>query len=261
MSDKERLQSVLNALSILETLSSSDGEMGVTQLSQQLKLGKSKIHRLLATLHERGYVEQNSVTSRYRLGLKVFELGFSYLSGLDLYKVAWPTLEEISRFTEETTHLAVMDSTGLVFIGRIESPKAVGVSTRVGAHSPIHCTATGKVLLAHQPAQVIDAVIAKGLNRRTEATFVDESAFREELARIRTADYALDRGELEPELQCIAVPVRNHLGQAIASIGISGPAYRLTMERIESLVDFMKQSALRVSVQLGYKPSVSGNAV
>jgi DNA-binding IclR family transcriptional regulator len=122
----------------------------------------------------------------------------------------------------------------------------------IGRRAPIHCTGVGKVLLAYQPAQQVDALLSSGLKRYTEHTITDGNKLKEELAKIRRLGYAVDNEELEIGLFCIAAPIRNHLGHTVAAVSISGPGVRLTRSKIREFIPLVIRVASEVSYSLGY---------
>lgn len=255
MNEKERLQSLDIALTLLETLSTVEAGLGVSQLSQELGLSRPRVHRVLSTLHQRGYLAKNEA-SKYTIGPKIFDLGFGYLRTVDLQKACSSILKEIASHAQESAYLAILNQDAAVYIDRAESPNAWGLSIQVGLQNPHHCTAVGKVLMAFQAEPVIASVISKGLKRYTKSTITDGEALRSELSLIRQQGYGLDRGECWDELRCVAVPVRDHSGKVVAGIGIPAPASRLAPDRIESLIPFLKEMSSKASESLGYRPSL-----
>jgi IclR family KDG regulon transcriptional repressor len=251
---KTRLSSVANALRLLKEFSGEEYEIGISSLGKRLVLPKSSVHRLATTLVEAGMLEQNAETGKYRLGLLVFELGSLVRRRLDFSTEAKPHLMMLREKTGESVHLAILDHATIIYINYFESRQAIRMSTDVGLRRPAHCTAEGKILLAHQPQEVIEDIIAAGLRQFTPNTITDPAAFRKELTAVRARGYAIDDEECDPGMRCIAAPVRNHNGEVIAAASVAGPAQRLTKKALLSLVEDVTTVADTISRRLGNYP-------
>lgn len=180
------VKSVDRALKIIEIVSESPGGIGVTALARQLNLNKSSIFRLLATLQQHGYIEQDAETKRYRLGYKYLELSGRLLDSIDIRKEAAPYLQELEQYTNEVIHLVVYDEGEVVYIEKREGTETLRMHSRVGRRAPMHCTAVGKVILAHLPRSETKAILEKkGLPRHTENTITDPEVLYRELDRIQ----------------------------------------------------------------------------
>ncbi|HEX7628985.1 MAG TPA: IclR family transcriptional regulator, partial [Candidatus Methylomirabilis sp.] len=147
----ETVQSVVRALTLLDALGESRGEVGVADLSKQVGFHVSTAHRLLATLVVRGYARQNPDTGRYALGAKAFHLAESYLAQMDLRRVVRPGLERLGQETGETANLVIRDGREALYLDKVESPQSLRIFSRIGRRAPLHCTAAGKVILADKP--------------------------------------------------------------------------------------------------------------
>jgi len=147
------LGSVNNALRLLEAFNPEKPEMSIAELSRALGVSRSTAFRLLATLQIRGYVTQDPVTNKYRLGLKLLHLGGFVQRELTLCREARPFLETLSRKCGETVHLAILEQEEVIFIDKVESYRPMRMGSYVGARMPAYCTGTGKVLLAHLPEE------------------------------------------------------------------------------------------------------------
>ena len=246
------LRSVSNALAVLEAFSVEKPELGVTELSQALGLGKSTVHRLLASLAARGYVRQNPRTERYCLGFKAFEVGSLAAGRGAIREVAGPVLERLMLASKETVHLGVLDEWDVVYIDKIESHQPLQMYSRVGRRAPLHCTALGKALLAFQPAEFVDRFLRRKLKAYTPATLTDPGALRRELLRIRGAGHALDNEEFAVGLKCIAAPLYDHTRRVVASLGIAGPAVRFADDRVPRLAALVREAAVAASAALGF---------
>jgi len=250
---KTRLSSVANAIRLLKVFSDDEYEIGISSLAKRLGLAKSTVHRLASTLIAEKLLEQNTQDGKYRLGLLLFELGSLVRRKMDVSAEARPLLKALMEQTGETVHLAVLDDQAVLYVNRIESRRAIRMGFGLGTRAPLHCTALGKVLLAFQPREFIEEVIANGLTRRTPETLTRPQALRQELAAIRARGYAIEDEEIEIGLRSIAAVVRGDSGNAIAAIDIAGPAHRLTKKVLLSYARDLMGATEAVSMRLGYQ--------
>jgi IclR family KDG regulon transcriptional repressor len=232
------LRSVNNALAVLESFSVERPEIGVTELSQTLGLGKSTVHRLLTSLASRGYVRKNPETERYCLGFKAFEVGSLAAGRGAIRDVAAP-------------YLGVLDEWEVVYIDKIESDHPLQMYSRVGRRAPLHCTALGKSLAAWETDDWLDRFLRRRLRAYTPSTLTEPGELRRELAKIRTVRYALDGEEFALGLKCVAAPLFDHSRRVVASLGIAGPAVRLSNDRLPRLASLVRESAAAASRALG----------
>jgi DNA-binding IclR family transcriptional regulator len=233
------IQTVSNALRLLETFE-LDEEVGVTELARHLHLHKNNVFRLLATLQDRGWVEQSPGSERYRLGTACSKLAAAYARTHGLTRRARPVLERLARGLGETAHLAVLRGFEVVHLDGEQAPGLVVSGLRLGARMPAHCTALGKVLLGCAPPQTLEAydrdVAAGGVSPLTAETIVDRDKLIEHLRRVATQGWALDLEETSRGLVCVAAPIQDGSGQVVASLSISGPAFRLDRDELENRV-------------------------
>jgi DNA-binding IclR family transcriptional regulator len=250
------VQSLERALSILEVMAQEGAPVTVTELSEKVGLKISTVHRLLTTLGHRGYVEQAPDSSKYRLGLKLLELGNSVLCFSDVRTVARPYLEELVSRCNETANLAVLDGSDVVYIDQVESSNIIIVKmlAQPGNRGPVYCTASGKALLAFLPGDRLQPLLESlEMTRFTNETITDTAHLKKELERIRQDGYAMDWGEMEEHVRCIAAPVFDHEGRAIASISVSGPSNRITTYYMKNdLAEMVKRAASKISYKMGF---------
>lgn len=251
------IQSVERAAAILRSFTGTDAELGVTTLSDRLRLHKSTVSRLLATLQHEGFVEQNPETGKYRLGLGLITLAGAALERMDLRRAAQPYLNALAESTQETVNMTILDGDECVNIERVASPKPIRYVGWVGRRTPPHCTSTGKLLLAYLTPEERDAILPEVLPRFTEKTVIDRAALERTLEQVRQQGYAAVHEELEEGLSAVAAPVRDHTGCVIATVSISGPTYRIGPGRIEQLVEPLKETARSISARLGYAAAAS----
>lgn len=254
------IQTVANALRVLEEFH-NDVEIGVAELSRRLGLHKNNVFRLLATLEEAGYIEQDRENERYRLGLGALVLGRAFVRGRPLIERARPHLEELSRQSGEATHLGVLDQFEVVHVAGYAPERLVSTPIRVGTRLPVHCTALGKVLIGCCPEgqrQAYDrTVVSKGaLVARTRRTIVDADKFLEHLRTVAGQGFAIDNGECEVGLGCAAAPVHDANGRVTAAVSVSAPSVRVTEEELlRDVLPQVTQVAERLSRELGYVPA------
>lgn len=251
-SGRYRIQAIERAVSILNAFSAEHPEYGVTELADELGLHKSTVHRFLVNLEAAGLVERSPRTGRFRLGLRILELGGLVMQRLSLWDEALPFLESLVRDTGETGHLAVLDGGEAIYIEKVETNRALRIPSAVGRGYPAHATNLGKVLLAHcSGEEVAEIVGARGLDRYTPQTITDIDSLHEELGRIRDQGYAVDDEEYDEGLRCIGAPIVDHRGEVVAAMGVGGPVTRVTPERVSELSDLVIAAAEGLSRRLG----------
>ncbi|MFQ5904007.1 MAG: IclR family transcriptional regulator [Candidatus Binatia bacterium] len=247
------IQSVSHALDVLEQFYGTVDEIGVTELSKRLKLHKNNVFRLLATLEARGYIEQNRVTENYRLGLRCLQLGQTYVHQMGFLIQAKSTLEELVKSAKESSFVAVRKGAVIVPLDFVEPQNAVRVVSFLGETLPLHCTAPGKVHLAFESDEGLSQSLPEKLNRYTDKTIIDRQHLLEQLKEIGEAGYAVEEGEFVEEVMSIAVPIRDYTRTLVGSLAITGPAHRLTNEKIQSeIVPLILSGGSELSKRLGF---------
>jgi len=247
------LKSLRKAIRVMGCFSLEEPRLSLSEIARRAELPLSTAHRILATLREAGLVEQEGERDLYRLGPKLFELGSMVLANMEVHREALPFIEELSRESGETVHLGVFDGSQVVSIEKMDSPHGLASNVTIGKGAPAYCTAVGKALLAFQPEPVLDHVCRQGLTRYTPRTITDPMRLLKELEKIRASGYAVDDGEHQPGVRCVAAPIRNYSGNVIASLSISGPVIRISREAIPTLAQRVKEVAGKLSARLGYK--------
>ncbi len=249
------IRAVERALRLLSIL--SDGKSRtLTELSEAIGLSSSTTFRILATLESNRYVERNGRSGHYGLGLACLELAQAYHLGSDIRQEALPELERLRDETRETVHLAVLDNMEVVYIEKLSGLCAVQVmSSRVGGRLPAYCTGLGKVLLAHSDPEAIRAHFEQaGLFAYTPATIQRVDQLITHLEEVRSRGYALDRGEHEAEVRCVAAPIFDGTGKVVAAISVAGPAGRMEpLEHRTDLIEKTLRTARAISSRLGYR--------
>ena len=251
----KKIGSVQRAIDILNLFGSQTPELGTTEIARALGLHKSTTASLVYTLEANGFLNQNSETRKYRLGLKLVERAFAMLDQVEIRRIAYPALQELRDRWNETVNLAILDGADVVFIERMLGTKALGMSSEVGRREPAHSTALGKAILScYPPADVKGLVAAHGLPSVTPRTITDSSKFYAELDRVREQGYAVDDEENEIGGRCIAVPIFDHTGNVVAAVSISAPTARLPMSDVPQAGAMVRETAKAISRGLGYLP-------
>jgi len=241
------------SLSVLEILLQRGSAMNMTELSEKLGFYPSTIHRILDTLKHWGYVEQDSHTQKYQLGLKALELGMAKLHQMDLVREATPYLKNLVNQGNETAHLGVLEEGEVLYLAKEESSQTIRMISYVGKRAPLHCTALGKVLLAYLSVEERKKILGgKVLPRLTENTITDKVELEKELDKVREQGFALDQEENEKDVRCIAAPIRNYQRRVIAAISISGPAFRIDEKVQNNLKKALIETSAKISKRLGY---------
>jgi IclR family transcriptional regulator, KDG regulon repressor len=233
---KERIKSINKALDLLEFLSGNGHEIGIAEISKTLDMGLSTVHRILNTLKYRGYVIQNQKNAKYRLGIKLFELGCEVQSTKSLIKIIRPYLRKLSKMINETINLAILEGKEVIYLDTIESSETLRTGIVQGTRTPAHCTALGKALLSflsdndfkqlYKNDESVISITPKSISLLNE--------LKKELIKVKEQGYALDREESMIGINCVGVPIFNGKREPLAAISITGPASRFTMDKIEN---------------------------
>jgi IclR family acetate operon transcriptional repressor len=253
--DGNAVRSVDRAAALLLALGDTAGEAGVTELARRLGLHKSTASRLLATLEKRGLVEQDEENGKYRLGLVVIRLAERAEQTLDLRSIAMPELDRLARMTRETTGLGVLHDDALLTVAQADGPNLVAMGDWTGRHMPLHCAASGKVLLASLPEREVLRLVRRGLQQCTDRTLTRLEPLLEELARVRRRGFATAFGEFEPTMNAVAAPVHDARGAVVAAVDVRGPSFRVAPARVPELVQHAREAAAAISVRLGGTPA------
>ena len=243
-------KTLLKGLQILEALARSTRPRGVSDLAKELALTRSNMHRTLRTLVEAGLVGQDEESGLYACTLKLFELGSAIPARSDIAGLADPIMLALSDETRETVHLSALDGGEVVYLHKIDSTHPVRAYTTVGGRAPAYCVATGKALLAWQPETYL-ARYNGALQRFTSQTLADLAALRDELLAVRRQGFAVNRGEWRDSVCGVAAPVFGVGGRAVAAIGLSGPASRMTSDRLDGFADQITAAARELTQKMG----------
>jgi DNA-binding IclR family transcriptional regulator len=247
------VQSVERTLDIVEALSSNRTGIGVTELSKALNLHKSTVHRLLTTLMVRKYVEQDSESGKYRLSVKLFELGNAVLSKLNMRAHALPFLRELRERTRETVQLSIIDQNEVLYIDVLESPEKIGVKAAIGERAPLYCTASGKVWLAGLPEDRFYEVLrGVELKSRTPTSITNFEKLKDDINRVKDSGVSRDMGEYDEDLRGLGAAIKNYRGRTIACISLAVPSSRYHEATFNDLAKAVKETADKISYSVGY---------
>jgi DNA-binding IclR family transcriptional regulator len=237
------------ALSIVEYLAAAQEPRGLTEIASEVGGPKATVHRLLSTLCSRGYVQQNS-KSAYSLSIRFFEIGSIWAQGLDLRALASPHLSRLRDLARETVVLAVYDQGSVVYIDKLTSPQAVIATSQLGRRSPASLVATGRVLLAYQPAAEIASCVSDP-ERLESQQELGADQLDSILKQVRREGYAITQETYRVGVSGLAAPVRDHTGVVVAAIGLTMPSERFVDRQVGILRQHTLDCALAITVELG----------
>ena len=250
------IRSVTKAIRLLDMLGQGNGAYGVSELARLVDMDKSSVSRMLRTLEQAGYVEQDAITQRYSLGLNIGVLGYKALKRMDLRTAARPLLERLAETTGECAHIAILADRRAFYIDQVAPERGVGVDAPVGTLAPLHCTALGKVLLAFQPdALREDMMQAMSYEPYTRRTLGSAEALRDHLTRVRSHGVAFDDEEYSVGVRCMATPVFRFDNAVCGAIGVSGPSPRITDARLSEWEPMLIDMSRELSTRLGWDGS------
>jgi DNA-binding IclR family transcriptional regulator len=241
------VQSLDRAFDLLEAFGSGVEERGVAELARELDLPRATVHRLLSSLSHRGFLAQDELTGKYRLGLKLFELGSLVGDSLDVRRVGHPAMVDLMKQSGETTHLVVLEGTDIVFVDKVETDNPFRMVSQIGRRLPARFSGSGKALLTE--------LSEDELRRRFSATLdaIELGQLLAHLAHIRACGWAMDDEETQAGLRCVGTVIRDHHGVAIAGLSVSGPVVRIGDDRVPNLVQLLCSTADSISRSLGYR--------
>jgi IclR family KDG regulon transcriptional repressor len=249
------VSSVKRALSILELFLGGIRSISVPEITARLSLPRTTAHELVQTLLACGYLKRaDDLQHRYKLGLRVFELGSMFLAQLDITEEGQKVAEKVSSACDETVQMAIRDGTEAVFIIRVDSSHTLRLVSAVGSRLPAHCTAVGKMLLSTLTDEEL-AALYKGRQRLAKMTANSITSIRglmTELALIRKRGYAYDDCESNEDARCVAAPVYDSNGGICAAMSITVPVTRMNSNRKIELLAIVQSGAKELSRRLGY---------
>jgi DNA-binding IclR family transcriptional regulator len=247
------LSSVKNALRILNSFSLNEPEKKVTDLAKTLGLGKSTISRLLATLASEGFVTKDQETQKYRLGLSILNLNTIVTANLEVGRESLTILQKLVDDIQETSHIAVLDGTDVIYINKVECKHPVQILTHIGRKNPAYCTSSGRMLLAYQDEQTIQRALEGELKAYTSKTITNPELIRSIIKKAKEQGYAACFEELREGVTSISAPIRDYTGQVVNTVTVIGPVHRLKSSNLNKYVPKIIGAAKEISSRLGYR--------
>ncbi len=247
----ESTRAVERALDILLCFSRNEPVLTLTQIAERVELHKSTVHRLLATLENKRFVQRDQGNGSYRLGIRLIELGFSALKRTNLSEKAAPYMRRLSAEHRETIDLAILEGPDVVYLQVIESPQRVKIAAAPGEHLPAFCTASGKAFLAFLPEAEVKKIFKQSVHKYTEHTNLSFSALSEDLRVTRERGFAASVEEFEDGINAVAAPILDANQHPLAVIAVVGPAFRLSSERMAELGQAVKATADAIAQEIG----------
>jgi len=235
--DQIKTKTLFKALQVLDCFTATTPELGVTEISERLGLYKSNVHNIMDTFVKAGYIKKNPDNGKYRLTLKVLQLGHVVSSNISFRKTVQPHMQELADATGETIFLAIPgEDAEVVYLDSSSPRNLMTVKSVMGIKAPLYCTGIGKAMLAYLPREVVDTVIGRGLASITDNTITDPDTLLDELNTIRLRGYAIDNMEHQFGIKCVGMPIRSRKGDVVAGLSISGPSLRFDEQTIEEHV-------------------------
>jgi DNA-binding IclR family transcriptional regulator len=252
--DRYLINSIIRASNVLRCFSKERSHFTIGELARQLHLDRSTTYRILLSLEKCKLVEKDEKTGEYSLGMAAFEIGNTYLRQMDFVLISKPVMVDLAAKLQETVHLAVLSGAEIVYVDKVDSPRTLGVMSKIGQRGSLHSTALGKVLLAFLPEAESSRVMKQTkLTPFTTNTVSSRAKLMEELKKVRRQGYAFDFRESEEGVECIAAPIRDHLGNVIAAISISGPQKKIGTPNEMQFVSQVVEGAALISSKMGYR--------
>ncbi len=241
------------AIRVLDFLAENESPQGIRKIAGQLDMNVSTVHRILLTLKEYGYVKKVENIGKYSLGIKLFEMGNLFFKRLNIKDNIFPILDKLMLDTQETISLSVYSKGERVYLMIVRSSQPIQTVAFEGKRELLHKSAGGKAIMAYLSEEEVDWIIKeKGLPKYTNKTITDVNKLKEELKKIRSRGFAIDNGEGEEEIRCVAAPVFNYKGEVVSAISISTPAYRFNLGKLNKFKELVCNAAKEASASLGY---------
>ncbi len=247
-----QVQSLTRALSILNVIADNPPGLSLTAIARALGLAPSTVHRLLTTLQEERYVQYDRDSSHWQIAMRAFVTGNGFLVSRDLASVARPYMRRLMDLSGETVNLAIPDGGKAIYLAQVESREMMRVFSKPGNSVPLHCSGVGKALLMGMSDTEIERIVSeRGLAKLTERTITDAARLRQELIEARRRGFVLDDEEHAIGLRCVAALIYDEHAEPLAGLSISGPAVRISKERMKKLGEITRGIAREITAALG----------
>ena len=246
-----KLEGLDRVVAILDLLGASDNSLSLAEICQQMNVCKSTAHRALMALERTGLIER-APSHRYRLGLKLYDMGHRAVEQIDLRAHAHPYLRKLALRVGETVHLGVLHRARIVYIDKIEPvSRLVCISSRTGTSNPVYCTSLGKAILASMPPEDAEKILANSrFTRFTANTFTSLEDCMVALERVRRRGFAVDDEEMEIGTRCIGAPIQSTEGEVIAAVSVSGSTTRITTQRAPMIANHVIRCCQAIALSL-----------
>lgn len=251
-SSQKTIQSLEKGLILLECIEQSKNPLSLQDIWLELQWNKATIYRMLNTFQNRGYIQRDPAAKTYRLGMKILSLYNSFIRDFDIQQIIKPYLQTIVEKTNEEAHIAIVIDKSIVFIDRMKSPKMISTNSEIGLSMPLHATALGKAYLAYLDLDKITEKLDLPLQQFTPHTLTELEDLLAELREIKRRGFALDNGEYEEDMRCVAAPIFRTSNIPFAMIGISGLHTHLSQETCREFGELIKQLSLEISSKFSY---------
>ena len=248
---KYTLLTLVKSLAALEALETAHEGLTLTELARRLRESQTVVFRVLKTLEEHGYVQHDSVSRRYTLGLRIWEMGAKAVSRTGLVDAARPVLKWLTAVTSQTSGLMVLRGADVLYLDIREGQEALRFYAEPGSRAPAYGTASGKAMLAWRP-ECVAQVVKAGMRRFTQTTIVRPADLQRELEEIRRSGVAMSRGEREPDLAAVSAPLFDARGECVAAVGIAGSRTRFT-DDVEDFKRHVRKASEEISTKLGHR--------
>jgi DNA-binding IclR family transcriptional regulator len=251
--------SVIKALKILDLFTDEEKELTLAEIARRSDLAKPTAYRLLSSLEVCGYLVKTKMSDqdiRYKLGLKLLELGNLVMERLELRNTALPHMKTLCSEIDEVVHLVIREGNEAVYIEKVESNQNIRLYTRIGKRSPLYVGSGPKLLFAHLPKaerrRLLDGLTMESL---TPNTITDKEQLLKDLEKIRDQGFSTSHGEQDANTFGISFPIRDYTEQVIAALGVSGLAARFSHEKEADMLQKVKRAAQLISKELGFRPA------
>ena len=247
---------VTRALDILELFLAGDGTLSAPEITNRLGLPRTTVHELVSTLAARNYLTPlPEQPGRYRLGVRAYQLGSRYAEQLDLAAEGQRVARSVADTCDETVHVAILEGADVIYIAKVDSTHAVRMVSAAGRRLPAHCTAVGKMLLASLPADELEELLPAGeqLPALTPDSITSPDVLRPALDEVRARGVAFEHRESNPDVSCVAAPVRDSAARVVAALSISVPVIRWDPARGAELEELARGGAAELSARLGHR--------
>jgi IclR family KDG regulon transcriptional repressor len=259
---QRRVRAVEHAVDVMEYMAAAGRPVGVSEIARGTSLNKATTHHILSTLVARRFARQDPHTLLYQLGWNLYELGSSVARDSDLTRVARPYLDQLALQASTTVLLGILDEDSVLYVDRGEAGSGLQMVANAGRRSPLHATASGKLLLAFADRDVLERVLAQRLEQLTRTTITDPATLRRQLAHIRATGYATCWQEREVGLCSVSVPLHNYTHRVVACLTLAASSARLNSESLDEYLLPLRRTAVQIEGQLGADrdPSEVGEA-